>query len=122
LNICLLIASLIGYLEWGGGNSAFLFQAEYDLLFNSGNKDSFAHPFVLIPLIGQLLLLFTVFQKEPSKVLTYIAMSCLGLLLVFMLFIGIMGMNWKMILCALPFVITSILILRNNRKRKLVTA
>jgi hypothetical protein len=33
LNIGLIIAFSIGYMQWGGGNSAFIFGTEYEILF-----------------------------------------------------------------------------------------
>jgi hypothetical protein len=117
LNIALLLTSLTGYLEWGKGMHSFLFQVEYDLLFGAaGNSDSFAHPFVLLPLIGQLMLLASVFQKTPGRFLTYAGLACLSLIMVFIFLIGIMGMNWKIALSAVPFIIVGILVLRRTRR------
>jgi cobalamin biosynthesis protein CobD/CbiB len=109
--IGLLIAtSLLGYLEWGGDNKTFLFQAELDVfkqLFS--DPKSIVHPFVLLPLFGQLLLLIALFQKKPSKILIYIGISCLALLLGFMFFIGIIQMNVRIFGSTLPFLIVVIL-------------
>lgn len=117
LNFCLLLTSLIVYLEWGGGNSTFLFRAEYDILFGaSGTKDTFAHPAVMIPMIGQLALIITLFQKRPNKVLTLIGLISLSLLILFIFFIGIMSLNFKMYISALPFLITGFFVLRYNRR------
>ncbi len=118
LNLCLLFSSLLGYLEWGGGQHSFLGQAEYELLFGSSTTDNFAHPFVLIPLAGQLLLFITLFQKTPSRILTYTGLASLSLLLLFIFAIGIMGMNFKMIASVIPFIVFGILVIRYNRKVK----
>lgn len=118
LNLCLLLSSLLGYLEWGGGQHSFLGQAEYDLLFGSKGAENFAHPFVLIPLAGQLLLFITLLQKTPSRILTYIALASLSLLLLFIFFIGIMGMNIKMIASVIPFIVFGVLVIKYNRKGK----
>lgn len=115
LNGCLLAASLIGYLEWGKGNFAFLFQVEYELLFGAKNSQNFLHPFVLVPLLGQLLLFITLFQKVPRRVLTYIALASLSLLMLFICFIGIIVPNFKMLFSTIPFIVTGILILKYNR-------
>ena len=104
LNILLLLTSLIGYLEWGTDMHAFLFEVEYELIFGAmGNRETITHPFVLVPLVGQVLLLTTLFQRRPSKALTYSGMVSIGLLLSFLLFIGLMGMNVRILLSALPF-------------------
>jgi hypothetical protein len=48
LNIGLLLSSLIGYMEWGGGNYSFIFQVEYRLLTGApGSTGAMMHPFVL---------------------------------------------------------------------------
>ncbi len=116
LNLCLLLSSLLGYLEWGGGQHSFLGQAEFELLFGSSTTDNFAHPFVLIPLAGQLLLFITLFQKTPSRILTYIGLGSLSLLLLFMFAIGIMSMNFKIIASVIPFIVFGVLVIRANRR------
>ncbi len=118
LNLLVIISSLFGYLEWGQDNSTFLFQAEYQVLHGLfTNISSAAHPLTLIPLFGQLLLIFTLFQKEPGKVLSYIGIASLAVLLVFMFFIGIISFNFKVILSTLPFILFSILAIRHYRKK-----
>lgn len=119
LNLCLLLSSLLGYLEWGGGQHSFFGQAEYDLLFGSTTTDNFAHPFVLIPLAGQLLLFITLFQKTPSRILTYTGLASLSLLLLFIFAIGIMAMNIKMIASVIPFIVFGVLVIKYNRKGRL---
>ncbi len=70
LIILLLLAFLIIYLEWGKGNSMFVFQMEYEILAGkTDTKNVFMHPLVAIPFIGQLLLLFSLFQKQPNRTL-----------------------------------------------------
>ena len=118
LNALLIVTSLLGYLEWGGGNNILLFQGEADIILKLfTNPKSVAHPFILMPLLGQLLLLLTIFQKTPSRILTYIGIGSLGLLLGFMFIIGIISMNFKILLSTIPFLITAIytvLYLRKN--------
>ncbi len=119
LNFCLLLTSLIAYLEWGGGNSTFLFQAEYDILFGASvTKDTFAHPLILIPLLGQLALIITLFQKRPNRILTLTGLICLGLLILLIFFIGILALNFKMYMSALPFMITGFFVLRYHRRNR----
>jgi len=104
LNLLLLISSLFGYLEWGTDNHAFLFESEREVFAKLFTEpQSVAHPFVLIPLLGQLLLFITLFQKKPSRMLTYIAIGSLGLLLGLMFVIGLMGFKIKILLSTLPF-------------------
>lgn len=119
LNSLLIITSLIGYLEWSGNNHIFLFKAEAEI-FSKLFTDpvSVLHPFTILPLIGQILLLITIFQKTPSKILTYISIAGLGLLLGFMFIVGIMSMNFKIIISTIPFIVISILAIRHYRKIK----
>ena len=119
LNLALIIFSLIGYLEWGEGNNQFLFQVETEL-FSKMLKDpgSLLHPFVILPLVGQIILIFTLFQKQPSRMLTYVAMGGIGLLFLLMCFIGIIGANFKIILSTLPFLITAVLVIVNRKAYK----
>lgn len=119
LNLLLIITSLFGYLEWGTNNKSFLFEGEYEVLRNIfTNPESAIHPFTIIPLVGQILLLITLFQKKPNKTLTYIGIACLGLLLGFMFFIGITSLNFKILISPLPFLITAIYTIFYLRKQK----
>lgn len=118
LNALAILTSLFGYLEWGGGNGAFLFQAEMEVLGKLvSDPVSAAHPFTLMPLFGQVLLLITLFQKAPSRLLTYVGLACLGLLLVFMFLIGLLAFNLKILLSTLPFIVTAVLAIMEARKR-----
>ena len=108
LHIGLLLSSLLGYMAWGAGQDAFLVEAEYQLLTGRGGDGAFSHPLVLLPMIGQLLLLFTIFQQVPSKLLTTIAILLLGILMLFVLLAGIFGQRWLMVLSVLPFLVLAI--------------
>ena len=119
LNFLLIIFSLFGYLEWSGNNHLFLFEAEIEIfskLFTS--PISVLHPFIILPIISQFLLLFTLFQKKPSKKLTYISIFGLGILFVFMLFIGIISLNYKIALSTIPFILVSLVTMLHHRKFK----
>lgn len=114
-NVLLVIASLMGYLEWGGNQHAFLFQAEATLLQQLFTSPLTAmHPFTILPLLGQLLLIVTLFQKTPNKLLTYLGIGGIGLLLGFLFIIGLMSANTKIIACSLPFILLSIIAIRQN--------
>jgi cobalamin biosynthesis protein CobD/CbiB len=119
LNILLIFSSLLGYLEWGQNNSSFLFQIEFEVL-NSLISDpkSTAHPFTLIPLLGQFLLIITLFQKKPNKWLTYTGIVCIGLLLGLMFFIGLSTLNLKILFSTLPFFLMTFLIFRIIKRNK----
>lgn len=118
LNGLTVLTSLFGYLEWGAGNSTFLFRAEWEVLRKLfSDPVSAAHPFTLLPLLGQVLLLVTLIQKEPSRWLTYIGIAGLGLLLLLMAFIGVISLNYKIFLSTIPFIATAILAIREARKK-----
>ncbi len=117
LNVCLILTSLIGYLEWGNNNSMFLLEGEIEViskLFN--DPTSVMHPFTLLPLTGQILLLITLFQKSPGKWLTFIGLGGISVLLLFMLYISIISLNYKIALSTLPFLFTGFLVIRHRRK------
>lgn len=119
LNALLILTSLIGYLEWSGDSSSFLFQAEAEIfskLFS--DPQSVLHPFTVIPFIGQLVLAVTLLQKKPGKVLTYTGILALGFLMVFLFVIGWISMNYKIIGSTVPFLVVAVLTVIHLRKRK----
>lgn len=117
LNLLLIITSLAGYLEWGGGNSAFLFEAEAEVLSKIfTDAASVVHPFTLLPMVGQLLLLITLFQKKPGRLLTWTGLFGIGILLVFMFVIGIISLNLKVALSTVPFLVVAVLTIRHYRR------
>ena len=118
LNLALVLTSLIGYLEWGTGSKMFLFQGEMEILSKLfTDPGSVLHPFTLLPLFGQILLLVTLAQKQPGKWLTYIGLACIGILLVFMFVIGLISFNYKILLSTLPFLVTAVLTIRHLRRK-----
>lgn len=118
LNLLLVVTSLFGYLEWGTDNRMFLFQGEWEVLAKLFQDPvAAAHPFTLMPLFGQIILLFTLFQKEPGKILTFIGLACLSLLLLFMFLIGILSLNLKILLSTIPFIITGVLVMIESRRK-----
>ena len=108
LNLSVLLASFLAYMEWGGGQQAFLFQAEAEVfskLFS--DPASVIHPFILIPLFGQLSLFISLFQKTPGKTLTYFGIVGLGILVLLLFSIGLLSGNMKIVLSTLPFIVVS---------------
>lgn len=118
LNLCLVLTSLLGYLEWGIDRKAFLYETEIEILSKLFSEPgSLLHPFVLLPLFGQALLIFTLFQKKPSKLLTFLGIGCIGILLLLIFAISLMNLNLKMFFSTLPFLGLSIYTVWNYRKR-----
>ncbi|MBP6756853.1 MAG: hypothetical protein KA210_11960 [Bacteroidia bacterium] len=115
LNTLLVLSSLIGYLEWSGNNHLFIVEAEREIILKLfTDPNSIIHPLIILPIVGQILLLLTLFQKKPNKIMTYISIAMLGCLLYLMLFIGIFSFNYKIIISTLPFLFISIAIVRQG--------
>ena len=116
LNFLLIFSSLFGYLEWSGNKHLFLFEAEAEIfskLFT--NPVSVLHPFTVLPIVGQILLVITLFQKTPNKTLTYISLAGLGLLLGFIFIVGLMSINFKIIISTIPFIVLAIFVIRHHK-------
>lgn len=91
LIVLLLITSLFVYLEWGGDNSSFLFKLEFDVLGKLiSNPVSVLHPFVILPLLGQMLLLIALFFNSPGKWLLFAGIVFLSLLPAVILLVGLL--------------------------------
>lgn len=116
LNILLVLTSFAGYLEWGTHNHIFLWQAEADILYQLIVQPSaIMHPLIIAPLMAQILLLFTLFQQTPGKVITWTGIAGIGLLLGFMFIIGCISLNIKIAGSALPFIIIAFITIRYHR-------
>jgi hypothetical protein len=119
LNFLLLISSFFGYLEWPPDNHGFIFELEADLFrIASNNIMSVAHPFILLPFAGQLLLLITLFQSPPRRWLTVTGMLCTGILLLLFLLVGLLKANIWMVASTLPFILISFFVLKFHFQRK----
>ncbi len=119
LNFLLILTSLFGFLEWGGGNHLFLFQAEGEVMSKLiSDPASVLHPLTILPMVGQILLLITLFQKKPGKILTYTGLACLGILLAFMFVVGAISFNVKIMLSVIPFLVLAFITIRHYRSIK----
>lgn len=115
LNLGLILTSLAGYLEWSGGNRIFLLQAETEVLSKLfTNLAAVAHPLILFPLAGQLILVITLFQKYPGRLPTLFGLAGIGSLLVVMLITGMMVSNFKVVLSTLPFLLIGWMTIRHH--------
>ncbi len=118
INICLLLTFLLGYLEWGKNNSLFIFQAEVEIFLKAKTDFvSILHPLILIPFLGQIILLYTIVQKKVNRNLSLLGFASLGILMLLLLVVGFLTLNLKIIGSTLPFVITGFFALRYNWKR-----
>jgi len=99
---------LFCYMEWGKDQSAFVYEVVYLILFKQGDpQNSFTHPLILLPFVGELILLFLVFQKEPGKRWAFIGMALPGILVLFLLFIGVISQNVKIVGSTVPFLLSA---------------
>jgi len=95
----------------------FLFEAEA-LIFSKVlvNPEEVIHPLIVLPVVGQILLIITVFQKAPNRILTIIGIILLSLLLGLILVIGLIEMDWRIVGSVLPFFMLVFLSVSKNRK------
>jgi hypothetical protein len=118
-HVLLLLSSLFVYLEWGGEQSAFLFMTEAVVLKNLLTAPSEnLHPMIVLPFIGQVLLLVNILKKEMSDGMAQWGLGLLSVLILFVTFIGIWTANIKIILSVIPFLVTATLLLREIHTSK----
>lgn len=106
LVVLLLLTSLIGYTEWGKGQSMFLFQMEYEVFFGAKeNFKSLSHPLIILPLLGQLALIYSLLTKHPFKRIIISGASAIFILLFIFFLVGLLTQNVKIIGSTLPFLV-----------------
>jgi len=119
INIGLLIGFLIGYLEWGQGNTAFIFEVEYDLLFRKANiLESITHPVIIFGLTGQIFLLISVFRR--NRWINLIGLLMLGAVMLLILLGGLLTLSIPTILSAIPFLFCAVMYFITLRRMKKV--
>lgn len=101
---CAAISFFFCYLEWGNNQSAFVYEAAYSVLFKpEGYESNFTHPLILLPFAGVLMLLVLLFQKEPRKRWAITGLLLPGILVLFILLVGALSRNVKIIASTVPF-------------------
>ena len=109
LRIGLLLSFLCLYLEWGKRQHAFVAQIEWQIItLQKDTVNTFMHPLVLLPFLGQLLLLYTVLTSKPRRWQTRTSIVLMGTLAFMVLLVGGLSLNGKIILSALPFWIIAV--------------
>lgn len=112
-------SSFLGFLQWGLNEKEIVFQTEFNLLSKLPNDwTAFKHPFVLLPFIGQILLVIGLIQKRPRQWLIYTALIMIGVLYLMIFLVGCLGAGYLTALSALPFLTSAFLIIRYFRKLK----
>lgn len=118
-NFLLLLSSFFGYLEWPPDNHGFVFQLEAEILrIAKTNASSVAHPFILLPFIGQVLLLISLFQSPPKRWLTLTGLLCTGLLMLLLFVIGLLTAHAGIVASTLPYLLISFFVVRINFQKK----
>jgi len=117
--LALMISSFFVFLSWSKTSSAFLFQMEYEIISKLfTNPLAALHPFTIIPLLGQILLLISLFQKTPNVVLLKIGIGCLLFLIGFVLIVGLLSRRISIIVSTLPFITLALVTLKTLRTAK----
>ena len=110
LILLIILSSFFGYLEWGKDSKMFLIEGEIDIISKLfSNPGSVLHPFIILPLFGQALLIITLFQTKSGKTLSLLGMSFIALLILLITFISVISLNYKMFLSTIPFIILSVM-------------
>ena len=119
LTLGVIISSLFGYLEWGRGNHQFLFETEWLVLQKIGTDPlSVLHPFVVLPLIGQIILFVLLFMKNPPKKWIIAGVTFIALLLGFIAIVGVLAFNYKIIISVIPFFVASGILLKSLKANR----
>jgi hypothetical protein len=116
-SLLVLLTAPLAYLEWGGGQHGFLGQIEYEALFRpAASLENLTHPLILLPVLGQLLLIYSLFRRDPSRALSLTGTALQAPLLLLVLTAGILSANLRMVLSCVPVSAAVILQIRAHRK------
>lgn len=119
LILLIILSSFFGYLEWGKDSKMFLIEGEIDIISKLfSNPGSVLHPFIILPLLGQALLIITLFQTKSGKTLSLLGISFIALLILMITFISVISLNYKMFLSTIPFIILSVMRISLYKKDK----
>ena len=103
------------YLEWGAGQSAFLYEAALQVFSQRESAgDNFSHPLILLPFVGLLILLYQAFQPIPSRRWVYIGLALPAILVLFILLVGILSGNVKVMVSTLPFLASAVWVVKGR--------
>jgi len=116
-NFLLLVTSLTAYLQWGDDHHAFLFQMELEIFKEIlSNPMVFFNPVVMIPILGQVLIIIAIILKKSNRYLTYTGIVVIGLLFTLIFYAGILSNYYWIPVSTLPFFTISFLTILHYRK------
>ena len=118
INLALLIAFQFCYLEWPPNNAMFIFQGELEIFSKTENWISnFTHPIILTGFLTQLVLLLGAILPNFNRKLNTLTVLLLSALVLLFTFIGLLGLNYKIIFSTFPFLILAVIYLVKFRKK-----
>ncbi|MBI1226904.1 MAG: hypothetical protein GC192_16855 [Bacteroidetes bacterium] len=119
LPFAIILAFSFCYMEWGGGNSAFIFEVEKTVFQKDTNMlQTLTHPLIMFGLIGQLLLLVCAFTEgKKRKWFAWTGIGLLSIIVFFVLLAGALSMNWKALGSVVPFIALVCIYIWYFRKR-----
>lgn len=104
INIGLILAFLSGYMEWGQGNSAFVFDAARAIFTEADNLiGSLTHPLIISGLAGLIILTYCAIRPDASRRLNTIGILILSPVVLLILLSGGLSGNLKSVASTLPF-------------------
>lgn len=115
LNLALIPAFLIGYMEWGGGNSGFVYDAALAVFTGPGSFwQNLVHPIIAAALIGLILVVIRAARPTSSRWLIRAAVLVLAPMPILIFGIGAASANWPMVGSTLPFFVLAVIAWRRG--------
>ena len=106
INLGLFLSFFLCYLEWGGGQSIFIAQAAYELVFVQGlSWNTALHPVILSCILGMLALLYSVVVNKPNRWVNVLGVVLLSVVVFIFFLAGALSGNVRMIGSNLPFLV-----------------
>ena len=78
------------------------------------NPTSIIHPLVVLPLIGQIILLLALFKTNTHKYLVLIGIFGIFLLFAMIFIVGVLSMKFKIMFSVVPFFILALIWLKTH--------
>lgn len=117
LFLLLIPAFLLCYMEWGGGQSGFVWDVFIKVLTEKEKlRDNLMHPVILSGLLGMLAMLYCGIAAHPPRKVQLITLLLPGIVVLLILLSGLLSQNVKMVLSAFPYITISLLIIRSGKK------